>query len=95
MCRYLSIVKEEGLEISQPALDTDSWLHHPITKRNNTVRLHRSPVVVFSLFFLTESTFSYRNTEKTMSLNLNRRIYLIMDGGYVCDETQTGPPCSG
>ncbi|XP_031407859.1 uncharacterized protein LOC116216077 isoform X2 [Punica granatum] len=39
--RYISIVKEEVLEISQPALDPKSYLHHPITIRNSTVKLHR------------------------------------------------------
>ncbi|KAK1318253.1 hypothetical protein QJS10_CPB04g00294 [Acorus calamus] len=36
--RYLSIVKEEGLEISQPALDTRSIVHHPITARGSRSR---------------------------------------------------------
>ncbi|KAK1295556.1 hypothetical protein QJS10_CPA16g00990 [Acorus calamus] len=39
--RYLSIVKEEGLEISQPALDTRSIVHHPITARGSRSRVHR------------------------------------------------------
>ncbi|KAL9453985.1 hypothetical protein AB3S75_009564 [Citrus x aurantiifolia] len=40
--RYISIVKEEGLEISQPALDPDlSELHHHLTVRNNRTRVHR------------------------------------------------------
>lgn len=42
LCRYISIVKEEGLEISQPALDPDlSELHHHLTVRNNRTRVHR------------------------------------------------------
>jgi len=37
--RYLSIVKEEGLEISQPALDTSkSEVHHPITARRKKIK---------------------------------------------------------
>lgn len=42
LCRYLSIIKEEGLEISQPALDPrKSELHHPITARERGSRVHR------------------------------------------------------
>ncbi|KAI3746092.1 hypothetical protein L6452_08513 [Arctium lappa] len=41
---YLSIVKEEGLEISQPALDTEkSEVHHAITARWSNSIVHRSP----------------------------------------------------
>ncbi|KAL1222913.1 hypothetical protein V5N11_013384 [Cardamine amara subsp. amara] len=40
--RYLSIVKEEGLQISQPALDTTkSEVHHPITARRKNLKVHR------------------------------------------------------
>ncbi|KAL8554050.1 hypothetical protein ACS0TY_002325 [Phlomoides rotata] len=40
--RYISIIKEEGLEISQPALDHGkSEVHHPITIRRRRSRLHR------------------------------------------------------
>ncbi|KAI9156345.1 hypothetical protein LWI28_004634 [Acer negundo] len=40
--RYLSIVKEEGLEISQPALDpAKSEIHHQITARSGKKRVHR------------------------------------------------------
>ncbi|EOA16818.1 hypothetical protein CARUB_v10005038mg [Capsella rubella] len=40
--RYLSIVKEEGLQISQPALDTTkSEVHHPITARRKKGKVHR------------------------------------------------------
>ncbi|XP_056862915.1 uncharacterized protein LOC108853019 isoform X1 [Raphanus sativus] len=40
--RYLSIVKEEGLEISQPALDTTKTkVHYPITARHNNLKVHR------------------------------------------------------
>ncbi|XP_010434520.1 PREDICTED: uncharacterized protein LOC104718463 [Camelina sativa] len=40
--RYLSIVKEEGLQISQPALDTTkSEVHHPITARRKKSKVHR------------------------------------------------------
>ncbi|XP_031383144.1 uncharacterized protein LOC116197214 isoform X2 [Punica granatum] len=39
---YLSIVKDEGLEISQPALDpVKSDVHHPITSRQSRSRVHR------------------------------------------------------
>ncbi|XP_027933501.1 uncharacterized protein LOC114189006 [Vigna unguiculata] len=40
--RYLSIVKEEGLEISQPALDpTKSEVHHPLTVHKAGSKMHR------------------------------------------------------
>ncbi|XP_027333271.1 uncharacterized protein LOC113848079 isoform X2 [Abrus precatorius] len=39
---YLSIVKEEGLEISQPALDpSKSEIHHPLTVRKAGSKVHR------------------------------------------------------
>lgn len=42
LCRYLSIVKREGLEISQPALDTNkSEVHHQITARGRRSFVHR------------------------------------------------------
>ncbi|XP_077227480.1 uncharacterized protein LOC143860627 isoform X2 [Tasmannia lanceolata] len=39
--RYLAIVEEEGLEISQPALDPKSEVHHRITARGRRSRVHR------------------------------------------------------
>lgn len=40
--KYLSIVNEEGLEISQPALDPDvSEVHHDLTARNKKLNVHR------------------------------------------------------
>ncbi|XP_010248082.1 PREDICTED: uncharacterized protein LOC104590836 isoform X2 [Nelumbo nucifera] len=40
--RYLSIIKDEGLEISQPALDpTKSEVHHQITVRGRKSKVHR------------------------------------------------------
>ncbi|XP_021637593.2 uncharacterized protein LOC110633342 [Hevea brasiliensis] len=40
--RYLSIIKEEGLEISQPALDPNkSEVHHQLTMRRQGSRVHR------------------------------------------------------
>ncbi|WCJ37265.1 hypothetical protein M5689_018416 [Euphorbia peplus] len=40
--RYLTIIKEEGLEISQPALDPrGSEVHHHLTKKQNGPRVHR------------------------------------------------------
>ncbi|KAH9331029.1 hypothetical protein KI387_003137, partial [Taxus chinensis] len=40
--RFLKIMKAEGLEISQPALDPNSTeIHHRITIRNKTGRVHR------------------------------------------------------
>ncbi|KAH7518195.1 hypothetical protein FEM48_Zijuj09G0145800 [Ziziphus jujuba var. spinosa] len=41
-CRYMSIIKEEGLEISQPALDSDkSEVHYLLTARDNKLKVHR------------------------------------------------------
>lgn len=41
-CRYVKIVKEEGLEISQPALDPNSTeIHHRITIRARNKKFHR------------------------------------------------------
>ncbi|KAI3741120.1 hypothetical protein L1987_58787 [Smallanthus sonchifolius] len=40
--KYLNIVKEEGLEISQPALDSKSTdIHHRITARRKRLKFHR------------------------------------------------------
>ncbi|XP_027339590.1 uncharacterized protein LOC113853258 isoform X5 [Abrus precatorius] len=40
--RYVKIIKEEGLEISQPALDPNSTeIHHRITIRARTKKVHR------------------------------------------------------
>ncbi|KAJ4842620.1 hypothetical protein Tsubulata_034104 [Turnera subulata] len=40
--RYLRIVRDEGLEISQPALDPNSTeIHHRITVRSRTKKVHR------------------------------------------------------
>ncbi|XP_075478472.1 uncharacterized protein LOC142519364 isoform X1 [Primulina tabacum] len=40
--RYVSIIEEEGLEISQPALDSGkSEVHHEITVRRRRSRVHR------------------------------------------------------
>ncbi|XP_071936866.1 uncharacterized protein [Coffea arabica] len=43
--RYLSIIKEEGLQISQPAIDPDkSEVHHKITSREKRLKVHRRAV---------------------------------------------------
>ncbi|XP_052728088.1 uncharacterized protein LOC108328216 isoform X2 [Vigna angularis] len=40
--RYVSIIESEGLEISQPALDTEnSEVHHQITARGRRSKVHR------------------------------------------------------
>ncbi|XP_060667393.1 uncharacterized protein LOC107413746 [Ziziphus jujuba] len=40
--RYIPIIKEEGLEISQPALDSDkSEVHHLLTARDHKLKVHR------------------------------------------------------
>lgn len=42
LCRYLTIIKKEGFEISQPALDPNkSEVHHPITARRQRSMVHR------------------------------------------------------
>lgn len=46
LCRYLSIVQDEGLEVSQPALDlVKSTVYHPITARQRGSRVHRLVLV--------------------------------------------------
>ncbi|XP_065876777.1 uncharacterized protein [Euphorbia lathyris] len=61
---YLTIIKEEGLEISQPALDpSGSEVHHQLTKKQNGSKVHR---------------------------RIRRKI-----GGSICDDSSSGPPCSG
>ncbi|XP_027092287.1 uncharacterized protein [Coffea arabica] len=43
--RYLSIIKEEGLQISQPAIDPDkSEVHHKITSREKRLKVHRRAI---------------------------------------------------
>ncbi|KAL1558709.1 hypothetical protein AAHA92_09141 [Salvia divinorum] len=43
--RYLSIIKEEGLQISQPAIDADtSEVHYTLTARKTNSTLHRRAV---------------------------------------------------
>lgn len=43
--RYLSIIKEEGLQISQPAIDPDkSEVHHRITARERRSKVHRRAI---------------------------------------------------
>ncbi|PON65932.1 hypothetical protein TorRG33x02_269310 [Trema orientale] len=55
--RYLSIVKEEGLQISQPALDLNkSEVHHDITVRVSEQRVHRWVEMMAPVF----STASWR-----------------------------------
>ncbi|XP_015690763.1 uncharacterized protein LOC102709336 [Oryza brachyantha] len=39
--RYLKVVKREGLEISQPALDRRSQIHHRLTLRSRKGQVHR------------------------------------------------------
>lgn len=47
-CRYLSIVQDEGLEISQPALDpAKSVVYHQISARLRGSRVHRSVKFIF------------------------------------------------
>lgn len=54
--RYVSIVKEEELDISQPALDPrKSEIHHQITVRRGDSRVHR----------FTDCSFSVQQTLET------------------------------
>lgn len=56
--RYLSIIKKEGLEISQPALDPEkSELHHPITARDKKSTVHRFSVCLRNLCSRMKSYF--------------------------------------
>ena len=51
--RYLEIVKSEGLEISQPALDSNSsGIHHKITVRSSTEIFHRFILFILGEFFV-------------------------------------------
>lgn len=57
LIRYLAIVKKEGLEISQPALDPNSTdIHHRITIRARTKKFHRY-MSGFYMICTGESTF--------------------------------------
>ncbi|KAL0389220.1 UNVERIFIED_CONTAM: Haloalkane dehalogenase [Sesamum calycinum] len=43
--RYLSIIKEEGLQISQPAIDADkSEVHYKLTARETSSKVHRRAI---------------------------------------------------
>ncbi|GAV76529.1 LOW QUALITY PROTEIN: DUF707 domain-containing protein, partial [Cephalotus follicularis] len=54
--RYLAIIKKEGLEISQPALDPKkSELHYDITARDRRSRVHRR------IYTRTSKTSCYEN----------------------------------
>ncbi|KAJ8427043.1 hypothetical protein Cgig2_032871 [Carnegiea gigantea] len=59
--RYISIVREEGLEISQPALDGNrSEVHHQITARGRRGNVHRFLLTTFrfeGLVFLLLRTY--------------------------------------
>ncbi|KAK9281315.1 hypothetical protein L1049_004214 [Liquidambar formosana] len=55
--RYLTIVKEEGLEISQPALDPDkSEVHHQLTARESRSKVHRLPIFSKKIMFWKDSS---------------------------------------
>lgn len=48
LCSYISIIDKEGLEVSQPALDTSkSEVHHQITARGRKGDVHRSRMCNF------------------------------------------------
>ena len=63
-CRYLSIIKEEGLEISQPALNPEvSEVHHDLTATDTKFKVHRSfPFYPFKILFSRLSPHLYKNT---------------------------------
>ncbi|KAK4381845.1 hypothetical protein Sango_2927700 [Sesamum angolense] len=45
LIRYLSIIKEEGLQISQPAIDADkSEVHYKLTARETSSKVHRRAI---------------------------------------------------
>lgn len=49
--RYVSIIKSEGLEISQPALDRNkSEVHHQITARGRRSKVHRFSSRIILMF---------------------------------------------
>lgn len=55
--RYLKIMKEEGLEITQPALDPLSpEIHHKFTRRHPDKRVHRRFIKKKGSFMCTESS---------------------------------------
>lgn len=82
-CRYLSIVKEEGLQISQPALDLNmSEVHHQITKRLSQQRVHR--FLFFYVIFFFMSQFISIRINKIWYLSLRTLVIfgIVLTGKY-------------
>ena len=72
--RYLSIVKEEGLEISQPALDPrKSEVHHPLTVRIRGSKVHRLTNLDPSLSLLLPA-FSVNTLRETRIIYIRTRM---------------------
>uniref|UniRef100_A0A2N9I0K0 Uncharacterized protein n=1 Tax=Fagus sylvatica TaxID=28930 RepID=A0A2N9I0K0_FAGSY len=83
--RYLRIIKEEGLEISQPALDPNtSEVHHHLTARDSRSKSE----------FLSIGSSNMRSMLWGIAL-VNRKINKLIGGGRKCDENSTDPPCTG
>ena len=88
--RYLDVVENEGLEISQPALDPRlSEIHHLITARKSTGKVHR--YIFNESFFVARALFiSYY----LMYLAFIRKTYKFRGSG-LCFDNSTQPPCTG
>jgi hypothetical protein len=90
-CRYVKIVKEEGLEISQPALDPNSTeIHHRITVRARNKKFHR--------WFISETVYMHLLIDAYCTYNKCfhwcRRVY-ERRGSTRCSDSSEGPPCTG
>ncbi|RDX72885.1 hypothetical protein CR513_47575, partial [Mucuna pruriens] len=89
--KYVSIIKREGLEISQPALDPKkSEVHHQITARGRRTTVHRFTRSPSHL----PLPVSDSNYGLLMVLRL-RRTYKANNDGKGCDRSSTSPPCTG
>lgn len=78
--RYLEIMKAEGLEISQPALDPNSAeVHHRITLRHPRLTAHKY-VLLSLFFFLVDLDYcgSFRLTSYSLSTEFMILFYLLI-----------------
>ena len=90
--RYLEIVKSEGLEISQPALDPNSTeIHHRITIRSRMKKFHRW--MGWSMAISEKLTYYYLCTYMK-GFGKHRRVYELR-GKTKCSNASEGPPCTG
>ncbi|XP_064989676.1 uncharacterized protein LOC135627487 isoform X1 [Musa acuminata AAA Group] len=89
--RYLEIVEREGLDVSQPGLDTEkSKVHYRFTERQREDSLFHGgtlcdqvPILLVLVIFCIKLICSF-----------NRRIYDLAQG-LRCNENSTGFPCAG